>query len=199
MSFSFRNLFSQDESPDAANPAGAGAGPPGSPSPAAQGQTQPGGAAQPFGSGAFGNPFSGGADSGAPVEPGFESESNDRVFVPNPQPTNRGSFEALFAGQGTVAHQAPGRSASFSVREILPFIPPSLVSQGPLPFDQTIEIPLPAGGGSEVKLSAIQSVCPRIFATEITPLNDSEVMLPHGEAEPVNSGADVSQPEAGHG
>ena len=72
-----------------------------------------------------------------------------------------------------------GKTATYSVREILPFLPPALVSTDHLPLDKSVAVPLPADGSTEVKLSAIQSVCPEIFATEITPLNDSEVALPH--------------------
>ncbi len=166
MSFSFRNLFAQDR-PEGGEP--------------------PGGApANPFSASVEkpANPFSASAAEPerevgqAPVAANPES----RGFEPNPQPTNRGSFEALFAGRemgaSPVAPQVSGRLGRYSIREMIPFLPPSLVSLDHLPLDKSIEVPLPADGGTEVKLSVIQSVCPEIFATEITPLNDSEVTLP---------------------
>ncbi|MCB1231765.1 MAG: hypothetical protein KDN19_15965, partial [Verrucomicrobiae bacterium] len=100
----------------------------------------------------------------------------------------------MFSGRGDVG-PAPvsgtGKSATYSVREILPFLPPSLVSQDHLPLDKSVPVPLPAEG-TEVKLSTIQSVCPEIFATEITPLNDSEVTLPQRE-DNLSEGSVVAQ------
>lgn len=164
MSFSFRNLFAKDQSQDGETTSG---------------QTPTGGdSSNPFFSGENQNPFSA---SGQQDQPPAES-ARENPFQPQPQATDRGSFEALFSG-GNAMGSSPsadfGKTASYSVREILPFLPPALVSTDHLPLDKSVAVPMPADGSTEVKLSAIQSVCPEIFATEITPLNDSEVTLPH--------------------
>jgi hypothetical protein len=175
MSFSFRNLFSQDKPMDASDASRSnGTAEPSS----GDGENgQPGGPANPFSSAPFSNIFS---DAGS--KPEAPAESTQKPFVPNPLPTHRGSFEALFAGQGIGAPAASppngGVASRFTLREILPFLPPSLVAQGHLNLDRSVEVSLPADGSGEVKLSAIQRVCPEIFATEITPLNDSEITLP---------------------
>lgn len=153
MSFSFRNLFAQDR-PEGGEPPG----------------------------GAPANPFSASVEKPANPFSAATGESESRGFESHSQSKDRGSFEALFAARGMNAApmppQASGRMGRYSIREMIPFLPPSLVSLEDLPLDKSVEVPLAAGGGTEVKLSVIQSVCPEIFATEITPLNDSEVTLP---------------------
>lgn len=167
MSFSFRNLFSQDKPADPPEAAG---------SPTDAGKPEAG-EGNPFSSAPFSNVFSNaGADEPAPAS---------KPFVPNPLPTGRGSFEALFASQG-IGGSAPAGSAPtptgptehYTLREILPFLPPSLVSHANINLDRTVAIPMPADGSGEVKLTTIQRVCPELFATAITPLNDSEITLP---------------------
>ena len=177
MSFSFRNLFSQDkptEAPDASVSGDAADWASGKSK-----KEEPAASANPFSSAPFSNVFSNAeasaaSESPAPVEP------VSKPFVPTPLPTHRGTFEALFAGQGigTVAPASPGMVGRYTLREILPFLPPSMVAQGHLDLDRSVDVPLPANGSGEVKLSVIQGVCPEIFATEITPLNDSELVLP---------------------
>ncbi|MCB1077886.1 MAG: hypothetical protein KDM64_08685, partial [Verrucomicrobiae bacterium] len=183
MSFSFRNLFSQGKPMETTDAAESANWPP-----AGADQALPDSAGgNPFSSSPFSNVFSDGEPpQGGPVPGHQEAQGTGRPFTPNPLPTNRGTFEALFAGQGAAPapSQPAGPTAKYSVREILPFLPPALVTTGNLPIDRTVEIPLSASGGGEVKLSAIQRVCPELFATEITPLNDSEVTLPRNPSQP---------------
>ena len=143
-----------------------------------------GGPENPFSSGGFSNPFSA-SSGGQPAPASPAQETKESPFRPNPHPTNRGSFEAMFSGQ------PGGRTATISLRELVPYLPPSLVSLGDLPLDRSFEIPLSGNGDLEVKLSTIQTVCPEVFATEITPLNDSEITLPFGDSNqaPVKSAA----------
>jgi hypothetical protein len=181
MSFSFRNLFAQDKSVEANDLAGAGMAPGASAEPPPSG----GGKTNPFSSAPFSNVFSGGEAQAAPPQPAQLPKGP--AFQPTPLPTNRGSFEALFAGQGIDPKFQSGLAtikARYSVREIWPFLPPALVSPDRLPMDRTIEVAVPASGSGEVKLSAIQAACPELFAAEITPLNDSEVTLPHSGSAP---------------
>lgn len=173
MSFSFRNLFSHDQPTDAL-PAAAGQA---SEWPGAMGK----GSDQAVAQGPFGGAFSNQTSEG-PLAPGTAPESAGlgRPFVPTPLPTDRGTFEALFSGQGSGGRAAPaeGPKTRLTVREILPFLPPSLVSPGAVPLDREFEIGLAAGGGRAVKLSALQAACPEIFASEIHSRNDAVVTLP---------------------
>ena len=148
-----------------------------------------GGPENPFSSGGFSNPFSA-SSGGQPAPASPAQETKESPFRPNPHPTNRGSFEAMFSGQ------PGGRTATISLRELVPYLPPSLVSLGDLPLDRSFEIPLSGNGDLEVKLSTIQTVCPEVFATEITPLNDSEITLPFGDSNqaPVKSAATPAAP-----
>lgn len=174
MSFSFRNLFAQDKSVEANDLAGAGPAPGSAANPTAPAGEKP----NPFSSAPFSNVFSRAEAIEPPLSP---QQSKAPAFQPTPMATNRGSFEALFAGQGIdpKAQPAPGTmKARYLVRDILPFLPPALVSPDKLPMDRAIEVSVPDSGGGEVKLSAIQAACPELFATEITPLNDSVVTLP---------------------
>lgn len=189
MSFSFSKLFSQDDAADPADPESAN--PESPPRSSGEAPAEPPAQApmtdNPFGGfGATEEPESDparGPEEPAPASEGFSA--GGRPFVPDPQPTHRGSFEALFSGESGgpgAPSGAGGRTGEYSIREILPFLPPSLVSTSDLPLDRSFSLPLPESG-TEVKLSTIQSVCPEVFGTPITPLNDSEIMLPPGEAE----------------
>lgn len=62
--------------------------------------------------------------------------------------------------------------------ELLPFVPPAIAAQSGIPMELEVSVPMPADGSGEVKLSTIYQACPKLFAAEITPLNDSEVTLP---------------------
>ncbi len=71
-----------------------------------------------------------------------------------------------------------GRIQHFLVSELLPFIPPAISAQSGIPMEKEVEVPLPANGSRDVELSTLYQVCPELFATEITCLNDSVVTLP---------------------
>lgn len=202
MSFSFSKLFSQDEPSDDSPPDKGTTPDPSKESPAPN-------VNNPFGAlgGSEEEPL---PEASAPLPEGAgqaaspESITAGRPFFPDPQSTSRGTFEALFSGEesgvGSPDSSTAGvRTGEYSIREILPFLPPALVSTSDLPMDRSFSLPLPAVG-TEVKLSAIQAACPEVFGTPITPLNDSEVTLPPSESEgpdqtaPLRE-ATVSQPD----
>jgi hypothetical protein len=45
-------------------------------------------------------------------------------------------------------------------------------------MEKEISVPFSADGSLDVKLTALYQICPELFATEITPLNDSVITLP---------------------
>ncbi len=145
MSFSFRNLFSQDESGNS------GESDPSREGGAADGRASflPDGTSSAFQGSRDGGP--GGSASGIP----------------------------------------PG--ARFMINELLPFIPPAIAAPSGIPMEQMVEIPLPADGSRDVKLSTIYQLCPNLFASEITPLNDSVVTLPPRIGDSVASGTIPSE------
>ncbi len=184
MSFSFRNLFSQG---DEENPTEGG------------GQTPE-------------NAVPRGPD-GQPAQPFFNSQGK----------TGEGNFQAMFdqqsqqmpmvGGSGsdprgisparTHGREVPKNVCNYLASELLAFIPPALAAQGGIPMEQTIPLEMPADGSNEVKLSAICRACPALFATEITPLNDSVITLPPKLSQPAPSAASpfgqpqVQKPAAG--
>ena len=128
MSFSFRNLFSQDESEN-----------------------------------------SEGAEA-SPDQSGEERAS----FLPD-------GTTSAFRGMRTETNQKSGASRAYTrymVGELLPYIPPAIAAPSGIPMEQMLEIPLPADGSRDVNLSTLYQLCPNLFASEITPLNDSVVTLP---------------------
>jgi len=84
---------------------------------------------------------------------------------------SRGGVEAEMA-----VSQFPGQE--YLVSELIAFIPPSISAQSGIPMARELWIPLPSDGSRDVKLSTIYQICPELFASEITPLNDSIVTLP---------------------
>ncbi len=73
---------------------------------------------------------------------------------------------------------AAGNSLSFTVGELLAFIPPAISAQSGVSTTQMVSVPAPLNGANEIKLSTLYQVCPNLFAAEITPLNDSVIPLP---------------------
>ena len=84
---------------------------------------------------------------------------------------SRGGVEAEIA-----VPQLPGQE--YLVSELIAFIPPSISAQSGIPMARELRIPLPSDGSRDVKLSTIYQICPELFGSEITPLNDSIVTLP---------------------
>ncbi|MEM7698584.1 MAG: hypothetical protein AAF236_09300 [Verrucomicrobiota bacterium] len=66
----------------------------------------------------------------------------------------------------------------YLVSELLPFIPPAIAAEKGIPMDKEVRIELPEDGSNDVRLSTIYAECPELFEAEITPMNDSVVMLP---------------------
>ncbi|MDH4409035.1 MAG: hypothetical protein QE273_05400 [Verrucomicrobiales bacterium] len=62
--------------------------------------------------------------------------------------------------------------------ELLPLIPTAIVAPSGIPMEKEISVPFSADGSLDVKLTALYQICPELFATEITPLNDSVITLP---------------------
>ena len=86
----------------------------------------------------------------------------------------------------------------FLVSELIAYIPPAISAQSGIPMSRELRIPLPADGSRDVKLSTIYQICPELFASEITPLNDSTVTLPPKLGAMMGSGAaeSASKPAA---
>ena len=172
MGFSFRNLFNDKAEGAAENPMQGGG-----PLPPANGGGNGRNALPP-------QAVPGGGVSPAPANgaPPFD-----------PQPTGRGSFEEMFAAgkraPGAAAGAAPipfgaaapeqaGPSAVYSIGDLLQFVPPALATRETVSPEQPVQVELPADGSRDVKLSTLYKSCPQLFATEITPLNDSQLTLP---------------------
>lgn len=87
---------------------------------------------------------------------------------------------AVTSGRGGLTGSKPeaGESQSFLASELLPFIPKAIAAQSGIPMSKEIRVPLPADGSLDVPLSTLYHLCPELFASEITPLNDSVVTLP---------------------
>ncbi len=107
-------------------------------------------------------------------------------------PISGGSFEPMFASQpflrasggdqtGTWAQSPPaqrGTPQTYTVRELLPFIPKALAAGHDLPPGQTFTVMLPENGSTDTKLSNLYQACPQLFAVEISPINDAPISLP---------------------
>lgn len=128
MSFSFRNLFSQDES-----------------------------------------------ENSEGAEASRDQSGDERAsFLPD-------GTTSAFRGMRTETNQKSGASRTYTrymVGELLPYIPPAIAAPSGIPMEQMLEIPLPADGSRDVNLSTLYQLCPNLFASEITPLNDSVITLP---------------------
>jgi len=171
MGFSFRNLFNDN--------AGGGTG----------NSAQGGGQIPPVQSGGERNSLPPQAAPGGGVNPAPANAS-----VPfDPQPTGRGNFEEMFAAGnrgaagatgggsmpfGAAPAQPAGPRASYTIGDLLQFVPPALATREAISPEERVEIELPADGSLDVKLSTLYKSCPQLFATEITPLNDSQLTLP---------------------
>lgn len=134
----------------------------------------------PTNSGSFEAMFGGGGSQpGQTPPPAAGHPVESRGGGGNPFESADGSFGQRM-GMGGPGGGAPsqGRRQSYSIRDVLPFIPPALVAQGGVPMDRSLQIEMPADGSHDVKLSAIYTACPDLFAAEITPLNDSRITLP---------------------
>lgn len=83
-------------------------------------------------------------------------------------------------GRGGLPGGEPEKSDTqeFLASELLPFIPKAIAAQSGIPMSKAIRVPLPADGSLDVPLSTLYNLCPELFASEITPLNDSVVTLP---------------------
>lgn len=88
--------------------------------------------------------------------------------------------DASPSGRGSLTGSIPQKSEtqSFLASELLPFIPKAIAAQSGIPMSKEIRVPLPADGSLDVPLSTLYNLCPELFASEITPLNDSVVTLP---------------------
>ncbi len=87
---------------------------------------------------------------------------------------NRAIFSKPFGGLEKTGEE----ERKYLVSELLPFVPPAIAAQSGIPMELEVSVPMPADGSGEVKLSTIYQACPKLFAAEITPLNDSEITLP---------------------
>ena len=104
-------------------------------------------------------------------EDGTEASGENReVIHPEDGSSQRGTSSMKSEDRGEVQY--------FLVSELLPFIPPAISAQSGIPMEKEVAVPIPAQGGRDVELSTLYQVCPELFATEITPLNDSVVTLP---------------------
>ena len=171
MGFSFRNLFNDN--------AGGMAG----------GAAQGGGPLPPANDGGDRNGLPPQAAPGGGV-----SQMPTNGATPfDPQPTGRGSFEEMFAAGNRTAAEASGAAAMpfgaapvapagpravYSVGDLLQFVPPALATREAISLEHQVEVELPLDGSHDVKLSTLYKSCPQLFATEITPLNDSQLTLP---------------------
>ena len=152
----------------------------------------------------FRNLFSQG-DENSSEAPQEGEEGQVPSFMNNPpQSTSEGNFQAMFdqqgqpggdqnlpltggsgtdprantPAQGVEAAQPGGPQMTYLVSELLAFIPPALAAQSGIPMEQSVTIAMPPNGTTDVNLSSVYAACPALFATEITPLNDSVITLP---------------------
>lgn len=89
------------------------------------------------------------------------------------------SSEAMGSRGGLTGDPPPaGETQAFLASELLPYIPKAIAAQSGIPMSREIRVPLPADGSLDVPLSTLYQLCPELFASEITPLNDSVVTLP---------------------
>ena len=105
------------------------------------------------------------------------SDRKREGFADQTHPTmddNRAIFSKPSSGFGKPAEE----ERKYLVSELLPFVPPAIAAKSGIPMELEVSIPMPADGSGEVKLSTIYHACPKLFAAEITPLNDSEITLP---------------------
>ena len=94
--------------------------------------------------------------------------------------TGFSGFGAGSEGRGNLLAQptAKEQGQTFLVSELLPLIPTAIVAPSGIPMEKEISVPFSADGSLDVKLTALYQICPELFATEITPLNDSVITLP---------------------
>ena len=94
--------------------------------------------------------------------------------------TGFSGFGAGSEGRGNLLAQATAKEQgqTFLVSELLPLIPTAIVAPSGIPMEKEISVPFSADGSLDVKLTALYQICPELFATEITPLNDSVITLP---------------------
>jgi hypothetical protein len=94
--------------------------------------------------------------------------------------TGFSGFGAGSQGRGNLLAQgtAEEQGQTFLVSELLPLIPTAIVAPSGIPMEKEISVPFSADGSLDVKLTALYQICPELFATEITPLNDSVITLP---------------------
>ena len=94
--------------------------------------------------------------------------------------TGFSGFGAGSQGRGNLLGQATAKEQgqTFLVSELLPLIPTAIVAPSGIPMEKEISVPFSADGSLDVKLTALYQICPELFATEITPLNDSVITLP---------------------
>lgn len=94
--------------------------------------------------------------------------------------TGFSGFGAGSQGRGNLLAQATAKEQgqTFLVSELLPLIPTAIVAPSGIPMEKEISVPFSADGSLDVKLTALYQICPELFATEITPLNDSVITLP---------------------
>ena len=94
--------------------------------------------------------------------------------------TEFSGFGAGSQGRGNLLAQATAKEQgqTFLVSELLPLIPTAIVAPSGIPMEKEISVPFSADGSLDVKLTALYQICPELFATEITPLNDSVITLP---------------------
>ena len=99
-----------------------------------------------------------------------------RNLFPRDESGNALGDRSVLEAAGTNGKTPPIQE--YEVEEILPFLPPAIVARENVSMNRIVQIPLPDDGSNDVKLSTIYQSCPALFASEITPLNDSVVNLP---------------------
>ncbi|MEM9283942.1 MAG: hypothetical protein AAGA96_19140 [Verrucomicrobiota bacterium] len=140
-------------------------------------------------------------------EGGAGSPGGDSAF---PEDSSRGVSSSPGTGRGAESSAEAMRDSMdiqvFGVKELLAFIPPAIAASDGIPLDEELEIPMPAYGSLDVKLSELYQACPELFAVEITPLNDSTITLPsksglssEAQSEPEESMAQVQLKGAAFG
>jgi len=174
MGFSFRNLFNDNAG-------------------GMTGGAEPGGGSLPPANGINGGGDRNALPSQAAPGGGVSPVPTNGAMPFDPQPTGRGNFEEMFAAGNRAAMGASGASpmpfgaapaqqagprAVYTIGDLLQFIPPALATREAVSPEQQVQVELPADGSRDVKLSTLYQSCPQLFATEITPLNDSQLTLP---------------------
>ena len=113
-------------------------------------------------------------DGASPVQ----FHNSDQTGAPSSE--DRASQSGL--GRGGDAPSPPDGESSRTIQmtagELLAIIPPAISAQSGISTDHPVNVPLPRDGSNDVKLSTLYQICPNLFASEITPLNDSVATLP---------------------